>query len=215
MKALLIVQGINCNGKYLKEDFEDFRQLKTLYKDYENAPVEKSWDKRWYCHIPLVGDKFGDIWSFYRNEQARIKACEIVRERIIDLKKDFEEIDILSHSLGTVITLCSGPMFASYQPPIQVNDVYLMQSPIGLGIPILKGMALAHAERYATNFIAKRIHNLYSSKDMVSSNLKPENERQISILQRCSIEKVRNFDLKVPHDSFECLEQVVDKNLWT
>lgn len=211
--SLLVVQGINSNGKYLLEDFQDFPSLTEKYDNIVNAPVEKAWDRTWISKLPFVGDKFGDIWNFYKNEKARIKACEIVSERIYELKRTSERVSVLSHSLGTVITLCSGPTYFTKRPPIKVDNLYLMQSPIGLAIPFLDNIALEHAERYATNFIAQRIYNFYSSKDIVSSQLKATNERRMNILERCSVENVKTFDFKCHHDSFECLEHVWKRGL--
>jgi hypothetical protein len=213
-RCLLIVQGINSNGKYLLEDFEDFPSLKKKYDAIINAPVEKAWDHTWVSKLPVIGDKFGDIWNFYKNEQARIKACKLTSERIIEAKKEFKQVDILCHSLGTVVTLCSGPEHSTRRPPIEIDNLYFLQSPLGLGIPFLDNIALSHAERYSTNFVAAKIYNLYSSIDIVSKKLHHRNKRALNILQRCSKNNVVTFNLKCPHDSFECLEHIWKRGLW-
>ncbi len=211
-KALLVVQGINSNPRYLVEDTVDFRKIKLAYDEIINAPVERVWNKSLVSKLPFVGNKYGDIISFYTNERARIQAATAVAEKIYELKNAGLEVDILAHSLGTVITLCSGPQYHLDRPPVVVRNFFCINSPLGLGIPILKGKALAHAERYSSNFMAHKIWNLYASNDLISKNLDPRDDfRALNILSRHSVMAVDSRDIRNKHDHYLALDFISRK----
>jgi hypothetical protein len=206
-RALLVVQGINSNPRYLVEDIADFRNIKKTYDEILNAPVERIWNKSWISKIPFVGNKYGDIISFYTNEKARIQASTVVADRIYELQKAGLEVDILAHSLGTVITLCCGPQFHLDRPPVIVRNFYCLNSPIGISIPVVRGKALSHAERFSTNFMANKIYNLYASNDKISSRLDPRNDfRAMNILSKHSVMAVDSRDIRNKHDHYLALD---------
>lgn len=211
-KALIIVQGINHRQGYLYDDVIkigfDTRQKYDRIIDF---PVNQFFDKKknW-----ILGDTLGDIWTFYKDPYARMLVCNRLREQIQVLQESKYEVDILAHSLGTIITLCCGPHKEDLEiklEPVYINKMYLMGSPLGIGIRAwrygwLKMIGtIPHIERYGDNISVPEMIYMWSKKDLVSKTL---DKRPKTVLEKIALKK--KFVLcDNNHDSMEYLIELI------
>lgn len=111
MKYLLVIQGISESKNYLLEHAKD-SGLFNQYNKIINIKTEDILDDSIYTIIPWFGDRFGDIIQYYEDTSKRIQLSRQVRKQIINNQEKGVVVDILAHSLGTVMALTSGPMSA-------------------------------------------------------------------------------------------------------
>lgn len=169
VRALVVIQGINSKQGYLYNDVLTDTRLTKYYDKIIDIPTEKYFDlhKPWPLRlIGKWGDSLSDIWEFYTRNDSRIGVCRESREQIQKLQGLGYEVDILAHSLGTVIALCCGPN--SPGNPVLVNRVVLLESPLGIGNLIARMKTCSHTERYSKNFTAKELYYTWSEEDFVS-----------------------------------------------
>lgn len=204
-RALVIVQGIN-KGLYLKRDIEDVN--KPFINRYDEATLinsEKVFDnhKTWAYYIPFIGDSLNDILVYYKQKEARAKVCRKVRNKILKLQSNGYKVDLVCHSLGCQIALCSGPSNTN-KPVLKVNKTYLMGSPLGIGFntwPLaLRSKVIKHTEEHGNNFKSDKIIYLYSNEDFVSKRSKKD-KRVFTLLQSFSNKPIVTKDLDVDHDA--------------
>ncbi len=168
-KALVIVQGINNKQGYLRETIAQFPQFKEYYQRIIDIETDKYFDKHMsFLFKPFrsIGRTLADVWEFYKNNAARMEVCRETRSQIQNLQALGYEVDIIAHSLGTVIALCCGPN--SPVNPIKVNRTILMQSPLGIANLIARMKTNSHTERYSKNFTTKELYYTWSEEDYVS-----------------------------------------------
>lgn len=208
MRALVVVQGISKKHGYLAKELYEGLDSKII-KSYDViAPVNTDQFFAKISNIPskILGSVLSDVWNYYTNGKARREACREVRKTITELQSKGFEVDILAHSLGTVITLCSGGN--SPARAISVNNVYLLGSPLGIGNLFARMKTNGHTERYSNNFDAKKIFYLWSEKDYVSKILKG---RTLDILKARSVESPVTYHTDTNHASSEYLDSLVSE----
>lgn len=183
-KALLLVQGINSKNKYLLNDLNKSGYKPDDYNLIEEVDTESEFDKAWFNRIPVLGQGFvaqylGDVWQFYSklHTKKRQDVCRKVRERIFQLQDTGYQVDIISHSLGTVIALCCG----SEARPVKIDTHVILGSPIGIGFWGLRLKTMSHARKFSKNFKAKKIKYIWSRNDFVSKVFNAETEELISL----------------------------------
>lgn len=207
-KVLIVVQGINGEHDYLYKQVLENRWLVRQYDEIINAETELVFDGKKQKKSGFVRDHLGDVWQFYKKDDKRIKACRTVRQAITKAKSLGHKVDVIAHSLGTVITLCSG----SNKPgdTLLVNKFFMMGSPLGFafrpfrrGIPFFFQGTIPHTEQYSYNFKANEIYYLYSSNDKVS---KVFDDRILLILgARCS-DSAKIYQTNTSHDAEDYLK---------
>lgn len=205
MKALLTIQGINSSQGYL---FENAKVLNQFYDRIDQAGVDNYFNKNEGVIFKLLG-KFGakldDVWDFYISNEERKNVCRATRDKILKLQQEGYEVDILAHSLGTVIAICCGPNEATN--PIQVNKVILMQSPLGIANLLARMKTNSHAERYSKNFICNELIYTWSSNDYISQVI---TSRIIDILSRICKSTPKIYHSDLPHSSEDNLKRLLD-----
>lgn len=161
-KALVLVQGIS-NKVYIQQDVES---VKSAFKNYDKikvAPTEGIFDK---SIVSKLSDRFGDVVQYFKSHKQRKDACAKVRRTIESLQEEGYEVDVLAHSLGTLMTLTSGRS-VELDKSTSVNKVFLFACPLGMVWP-MGFYARNHTRKFIQNFKAKEIVYCYSPRDFVS-----------------------------------------------
>jgi hypothetical protein len=209
-KALILIQGISSGNGYLRVRYNDAK-LQTQYDTVKNINTEQFFEMKsnWLLNsLGRLGDSLNDVWVYYRNTQARKLICKEVRNHIKELQDAGYTVDILAHSLGTVIALCSGPN--KLKNLINVNRLILMGSPLGIGNPIARAFTNYHTERYSNNFTCNYIDYLWSSEDFVSKKLIG---RTIDLLQSVSKTDIKVHHTSTKHDVKQYLEFIKENKI--
>jgi hypothetical protein len=171
VKALVIIQGINDKPKYMLEDLSgilvkyDYVYYAQTERYFEvvkdNLPVYLRW-------LPLhIKDYAADIWGYLNNRYvAGMINAEITNE-ILSLITQGYEVDVIGHSLGTLITLCLG----SNDRSIELNTFYCLNSPIGIGAKTLRLYIKSYLffRRRCVKFA--NIFNIYGTDDFISKEM--------------------------------------------
>lgn len=207
-KVLIVVQGINDEPDYLYKQVINNRWLANRYDEIINAKTEYIFDGKKKKKSGFLKDTIGDVYQFYKKDNKRIEACRTVRKAITKAKSLGHKVDVIAHSLGTVITLCSG----SNKPgdTISISNFYMLGSPLGFcfrpfrrGIPFYFPGTIPHTERYSYNFKAAKIYYLYSNKDKVS---KVFDDRILPILSSRTNSPTEIYQTGTSHSSEEYLK---------
>tara|TARA_R110000822_G_scaffold218065_1_gene352543 strand:+ start:5540 stop:6187 length:648 start_codon:yes stop_codon:yes gene_type:complete len=209
-KTLILVQGINQEPDYLYKEVMANNFLSNQYDEIINAPVEFIFDGKKQKKSGFWKDTLGDIWQFYKKDDKRIAACRIVRNTILKAKSLGNQVDVLAHSLGSVITLCAGSNKAG--DTLTINNLFMLGSPLGISFkPFRRGITfffpgtIPHTEQYSYNFRATQIHYFYSNKDKVS---KVFDSRILPILSARSRKPPLVYQSGTKHDSAEYLKSM-------
>jgi hypothetical protein len=167
MKALIVVQGVNHIQGYL---YEDAQRLSSYYDKIVDVDIGQHFKhKKGFVFKVLgkFGDKLNDVWDFYISTEERKAVCREVRKTIRDLQAQNYDVSVLAHSLGTVITLCSGPNSAAN--PVHIDKLIMMQSPLGIASLVARMYTNQHTEKYSNNFTVNELHYTWSKWDFISS----------------------------------------------
>lgn len=207
--ALVCVGGIAVDEYIL----HSLKKSKFPIGEYEKViaiPTDEIFDKRtpgiikWIPIFNKFYDKFiSDLHGFFDDEEGRKRACRLVRNEVIKLQADGYKVSILSHSLGTIIALCSGPN-ESGRKPIIVDAFYSYNSPIGFGIYPLGILVRSFVRKFLSNFKAHRYEHIYSSKDIVS---KVYNAAITRIIDEVRIEPKLKLDTGMGHSLVDNLNE--------
>ena len=117
-KAIVLVQGISSREDYISKSIKDSNFDLSIYDKIVVVRTEEFFEKNtpWYMKpfkiIPVANswaDKLGDVLIFMTQKKGRVGACRKVRMAIQKLQKNDFEVELLTHSLGTIITLVCGP----------------------------------------------------------------------------------------------------------
>lgn len=160
-RALVVVQGIH-EELYAKNALKKSKLDIGQYNEIRFIDTEEVFDA-WSPKIKWW-DKFGDVVKFYLNVNRRKAVCRKVTKTVGQLQKVNYEVDILAHSLGTVITLCSKAR--------NVRRLYLLGSPLSFGIPFAASYIRQHTRKYMKNFSCEEIFYIWSPKDFVCKHYK-------------------------------------------
>lgn len=180
-KALLVIQGIANAQGYLYKDISCDVFFTSKYDQIVDIPTDTIFAKKtpWYLKpLGKIGSSLDDVFDYLARTEERIETCRLVRESIRKVQGQGYEVDIICHSLGTLLTLTCGPN--NPINPIVVNNVYMMGSPLGFKFLLMRRKVEAHCERYSSNFFAKKIFYLYSERDPVSCAITGRNMEIIS-----------------------------------
>ena len=173
-KVLLLVQGIsdeaNYIGKAVRAEFPIEGYAKVI-----NIKTEKALDEAaktstpfWMKMLPKkVKDKGYDIWGFFTNKTAHAWVTSLVRDEIQTWQDKGYDVDLLGHSLGTLIILCSGAKVN----PVKVNKFYSFSSPCGFEFAPLRYFVKWHVWRKSTKFRAKQIINVWGDDDYIARKM--------------------------------------------
>lgn len=206
-RACVYVYGIG-KGPYLKQAVQTVNpEFYSRYEYNRQVGTERDFDnhKTWAYYVPVVGDSINDVFSYFRDDAARIDACRRVRRKIFKLQDQGYLVDLVCHSLGCQIAICSGPNDPQKRN-VEVENTYLMASPMGFGIntwPLkLRSKVIKHAETYSNGFTTKNLYYYWSNEDLVSKvNPLTGDYRIGDLLQSLSINEIKHVDLDCDHDS--------------
>ena len=170
-KALVLLQGI-ATKHYIEKALVDSAIPTDQYDLIEYIPTEKYLDKgSWFSwillRVPFIRkhwDRFGDIFRYFYNKKTRKKVCSVVNEYISELKKKDYEVDILSHSLGSIIGLTCGKK----KSPLSVGKFYAFGSPLGFAFKPFRSIVNKHVDKYSYNLSGERFHLVFNDEDIVS-----------------------------------------------
>lgn len=121
-KALVIVQGINNKREYMKPKSKVVKEFFSRYDEVDYMYTEDIFDGSLTSKFI---DKADFIPYFFSNKRRQM-VCRLVNEKIKTLEHLGYEVDVVAHSLGSVIALQSGRKVM----PIMVNKMITLQSPI-------------------------------------------------------------------------------------
>jgi len=203
MKVLVIVEGIEDKSQIVANVKKSSFPIHE-YDKIVRAKTEEVFDTTlpWYVKwIPKVNNWYdqylNDVTAFFRNKTARMGACREVRHTIQKWQDKGYTVDVLSYSLGTMITLCCG---SHGEKPIKVNNHYMFCSPIGLSLPYFGWRARSLVRKFGAKFKAKRVQCIYGSKDLVSKKCK---KKASKIVERSASYKPYFHENDAGHDLVE------------
>ncbi|MCH2079643.1 hypothetical protein [Prochlorococcus sp. ALOHA_ZT_50] len=179
-KALVLVQGISNKNNYIEDSLLESDFLLDDYDKWVTAKTEKALDglfeKFTFGVTSFIGivDTFGDPFRYLFSKKHRKAACRAVNSEVKKLTAQGYEVDILAHSLGTIIALTSG----TAKSAINVNTFYSFGSP--LGSTIFPWLFRRHVQKYIYGINIKTLYYCWNSKDFVSK--KPLNQRFVNSL---------------------------------
>jgi len=161
-KALVLVQGIH-EHRYIKTALRSSGFDHSVYEKLPYVKTEETFDAfsiefDWW-------DKYGDIVKFFFNPFRRKAVCKLLEKKVERLKKLGYEVDIMCHSLGTCIVLCSN---------VQVDKVYMIGSPLSMKTPILGKMVRDYIKKEMNGFKANLINYVWSERDSVCNYFSKE-----------------------------------------
>jgi hypothetical protein len=111
--SLVALGNANTNYSMIKEiNCESLLDSKTL----------NFLGKLWLLGLPArLWDRFGDYFKIICNKKIMQAVVHLVEAEILQAQKKYGQVDVIAHSLGTLILLASN---------IKVNNVYLCGSPL-------------------------------------------------------------------------------------
>lgn len=202
--ALITIQGISSRSSYLYDLVKDDPLFATKYQKIVDSPIDEVFSKKkpmWIKFFGKFGDSLDDLVDLLYHTEERIAACLMTRNIIRGLQLDGYTVELLCHSLGTLIALTCGPRTAS--SPIIVDTIYLMGCPMGIRNLPMRIKTNAYVERYGANFTTRKLHYLFSEEDKVSCRLKA---RTISILESRSMEDPLIHHTNTKHSALEYVQ---------
>lgn len=161
-KALLIIQGINKNPKYIQLTGPLKSYIDEKYDTVEYSDTEKIFDKGWFSKI---SDKL-DFIPYFLSKKRRLAICRHVNEKINTLNLLGYDVDVLAHSLGCVIGLQSGREYF----PVKVNKFIALCSPTHSFF--YGGFVRSRVNKYSSNITIENIIFTYNKKDFSVANTK-------------------------------------------
>lgn len=140
-KALVLIQGIS-DVRYLDKAILDSNFDTSSYNKVIQVPTEAIFDSSVVNKIPLLGPKYGDIWQYFTQKAQRKKVNREARLMIKKLRVDYDEVDVLSHSLGTIIALTCRA---------KINTLFCFGSPISFKLLGVGKYVQNHVKKYQQN----------------------------------------------------------------
>ncbi len=179
MRVLLLVQGVN-------EDTYLFKNLKSSSYDIDQydkvieVTTEKTLDKSWVSKIPFLGDKYGDILQFFVSDEARRNLKTKLKKTA--LKYPDAEIDLLAHSLGTLICFIT---------PITVKNFICLASPVAMSLWLGKKVRNFIRGRLKLK-VENNLYFVYSPFDLICQSL---NKNVAKLLRSFNVTEVKSTSL--------------------
>lgn len=192
MKVLLLVQGISSTDDYILNAVVKSGFDTSQYDAIETIPTEEFFRKTapWYVKaiekVPFAKawtSRLNDILRFLHDQDGRIGACRLVRMTIKRYQDKGYSVDMITHSLGTIITLVCGPNKLNDNTPaisqmVKIDKLYMFASPIGMILPF-GAKVREFVRRFIMNFYTIELIYVYGLKDFVSKIYDPEDQGQI------------------------------------
>lgn len=174
-RAVVLIQGINDNSGYLLPAVKESNFTLDQYDKKVYINSEKYFDKVkkslpfYLAWIPSKQkDYLADLWGFFVRKDTRKQINKEVIASIRALEVDGYEIDIIGHSLGTLIALTCG----NKKNNIFINNYYCLNTPLGIESPIARFVVQRTVKKYNKHFKCKNLYNLYGTGDYISSKVK-------------------------------------------
>lgn len=171
MKALILIQGINKKSNYLLDGID---------------PVASGYDKIFYAkterlfdvvkdslpfYLMWIPDKYkellADLLGFFKNKYIRRAIDYEIIDKIHEFKSNGYEVDILSHSLGTLIALALG----NKDNKVSINNLYFLNSPLGIDLKSLRLYVKFKMSKFSKHFRCNKVYNVWSDDDFVSKDM--------------------------------------------
>lgn len=217
-KAIVLIQGINKDAGYLETELDNYPSLLKNYKLKKQIQTEKEFDKHLAFRIPFLGKilkksftfgALGDFWQFLRGRDTRKRICKRIRSDIKNLQRQGYNVDILAHSLGTIMTLVAGPHDkddnrSTNNSPLNVNSCYFFGSPLGFKLPYVEWRTERFVKKYSDNFRGKKLYYFYSSKDPVCSSVDKTDKKILESL----FDEVIYIKTKATHKTKDYLSEL-------
>lgn len=198
-RALIAVQGINSDN-YILHELTSSKFPRENYQKIVAIPTEEIFDRTIPGFIKMIPyfNKFydqylADIRAFFKDKEARMNACRFVRNQIKALQNDGYTVDVIAHSLGTIIVMCAGPQTGRL---LEVNSFLCYNSPLGFGIFPGGILVRSFTRKFMRNFKAVKLEYIYSSKDVISRDYKSP---VAEIINELTIHPKSKFDTLQDH----------------
>ncbi len=174
MKALVVIQGIS-GYEYAGIELAQSRFPLENYDKRAYVQTEEVFDAyipKIIRYIPILNTLFDiaiDFLTFMFKKEARKKACKLVNKHITKLQEDGYVVDVIAHSLGTIIVLASG----NKKKSVLVDNFYCYNSPLSakLGIGRLFRNFIKH---FGNRFYCNKLEYVYSKNDLLSGDFNIE-----------------------------------------
>lgn len=166
---------LNNLPKFMKESV--YSRRKETKDKYENNEVRTRLE--WI-------DYAVDIWAFFGNKKIYDRVTSKVRKRVEKLQSEGYTVDILAHSLGTMIALHSGAV---------VNNFFCLASPMGISNTFLRKAIHWHYNKSPNKLKSKNTLVLWGTADYVS---KSTDAKVISIFKK-HCDKLVKFKTEAHH----------------
>jgi hypothetical protein len=153
--ALVIVQGINSDREYMIPTSKLVKEFFKGYDTVEYAYTEDEFDKGWFNKI---SDRF-DFIPYFLSKSRRKKVCRVVNEKIASLDLLGYNVDVVAHSLGSIITLQSGRS----KFPVKIRNLLMLQSPIHNNL--YGWYVRSQVIKYSTNILITNIISTFNKED--------------------------------------------------
>lgn len=99
------------------------------YGSEEYIDTESIFDRHWTWTKPIpYSDSLGDVAKFYLSKKVRGETRQLMRKHLSSEHNQGAKVDVVAHSLGTMITLTCG----TKKHKVDFGDLYLMGSPLAL-----------------------------------------------------------------------------------
>lgn len=112
-------------------------------------------------------DYFADLWGYFTNRYIKSLIDTRITNTVLRLQMAGYEVDILAHSLGTVIAMCLG----TKDRPLKVENFYSLNSPIGISLRTARLWVKAKLFIKARHIKFKKSYNVYGEDDFISKEM--------------------------------------------
>lgn len=186
MRALVLVQGIN-EDRYLKPAVKSMSSFNSdLYDKIVQVKTEQVFDESFFKFLPGY-DKYGDIYQYFKKDKVRRKVSRRVTKIVDKLRKmGYTTIDLMAHSLGTVISLTS---------KAKVDTAILMGSPLSFGVPFLDSQVRKHTKKYL-GLQPDKLYYLWSPNDRVCKHYNKDVKKLLKRFNPVPIESTSNHKVE-------------------
>jgi hypothetical protein len=168
------------------------------YDAVEYVYTEDIFDKSWFSKL---FDKL-DFIPYFLNESKRQKVCRLVNEKIASFAVLGYEVDILSHSLGSIIAMQSGRKTF----PIKVNNMICLQPPTNS--KIYGGYVRSQVLKYSSDITINNLILTWNTKDTAVANTAIDIKKMAKSFKGV-INTVKQYKLGKGHDWELVLKQLI------
>lgn len=185
--ALLVLGGITYKN-YAVGDLLSMPEANHYYKGHgsnlatygkiEEIDCEQFLDNKitsWFSMFLIIGipfrlwDRFGDFFKVISNEKVMGEIAIYVESRIKQAIEEYGEVDVIAHSLGTLIIL-----FVLWTTNVRIRNLYLIGSPLTSKYTVIRDLSRKFLINKMDIFQNKfgqvlKVFYCWSANDIVSS----------------------------------------------